>query len=145
MLGGLLVQDYDTRGWDRSTVKVVTKVVPTDSQWRDFAFAWLVCKHLKSNAICLVKDRDLVGAGVGQMSRVNASRLAMTLAGPRARGTVLASDAYFPFPDGVEAAAAAGVSAIVQPGGSKGDEAVIAAADRLGMAMVLTGERHFRH
>jgi phosphoribosylaminoimidazolecarboxamide formyltransferase/IMP cyclohydrolase len=145
VLGGLLVQDYDTLGWDRSSAQVATRRQPDDREWRDLAFAWLVVKHLKSNAICLVKDRELVGAGAGQMSRVNSSRLASTLAGDKARGSVLGSDAFFPFPDGVEAAAASGVTAIVQPGGSKGDPEVIAAADKHGLAMVLTGVRHFRH
>ena len=102
-------------------------------------------KHLSSNGICIVKDRELVGAGAGQMSRVNSTWIATSLAKTRAQGGVAASDAFFPFPDGVETLAAAGVTAIVQPGGSKGDDAVIATADRLGLAMVFTGVRHFRH
>jgi phosphoribosylaminoimidazolecarboxamide formyltransferase/IMP cyclohydrolase len=111
----------------------------------DLAFAWLVAKHLKSNAICLVRGRELVGAGAGQMSRVNSSWIAAHLAGERARGAALASDAFFPFADGVEAAATAGVTAIIQPGGSKGDAETIAAANRHQLAMVFTGVRHFRH
>jgi phosphoribosylaminoimidazolecarboxamide formyltransferase/IMP cyclohydrolase len=145
VLGGLLVQDYDTKAWDESAIKVVTKRAPTAAELADLAFAWPVVKHLKSNAICLVKGRELVGAGAGQMSRVNSSWIAATLAGDRAQGSVLASDAFFPFADGVEAAAKAGVTAIVQPGGSKGDADVIACADQHGIAMVFTGVRHFRH
>ena len=145
VLGGLLVQDYDTVGWDPAALKTVTKRAPTAAELADLGFAWLVCKHLKSNAICLAKDRELVGAGAGQMSRVNSTWIATTLAKQKAAGSVLASDAFFPFPDGVATAAAAGVRAIVQPGGSKGDESVIAEADKHGIAMVFTGVRHFRH
>jgi len=145
VLGGLLVQDYDTLGWDAAALTTVTQRAPTAAEVGDLGFAWLVCKHLKSNAICLVKDRELVGAGAGQMSRVNSTWIATTLAKGKAAGSVLASDAFFPFPDGVATAAAAGVRAIVQPGGSKGDEAVIAEADKHGIAMVFTGVRHFRH
>jgi phosphoribosylaminoimidazolecarboxamide formyltransferase/IMP cyclohydrolase len=145
VLGGLLVQDYDTKAWDAAVIKVVTKRQPTGAELADLAFAWPVVKHLKSNAICLVKNRELVGAGAGQMSRVNSSWIAATLAGERAKGSVLASDAFFPFADGVEAAAKAGVTAIVQPGGSKGDADTIACADQYGLAMVFTGVRHFRH
>jgi phosphoribosylaminoimidazolecarboxamide formyltransferase/IMP cyclohydrolase len=146
IFGGLLVQDLDGAGWESDRNRVVTRRAPTAAELRDLEVAWLVVKHLKSNAICLVKDRALVGPGCGQMSRVTASELAVKLAGPeRARGAVLGSDAYFPFPDGVEAAAAAGVTAIIQPGGSKGDDAVIAEADRRGLAMIFTGTRHFRH
>ncbi|MBA2482012.1 MAG: bifunctional phosphoribosylaminoimidazolecarboxamide formyltransferase/IMP cyclohydrolase [Planctomycetes bacterium] len=145
VLGGLLIQDYDALGWDAATVKVVSKRQPDAREMKDLAFAWLVVKHLKSNAICLVKDRELVGAGAGQMSRVNSSTIATQLAGKRAIGSVLGSDAFFPFPDGVETAAAAGVTAIVQPGGSKADPEVIAAADKHGLAMIVTGVRHFRH
>jgi phosphoribosylaminoimidazolecarboxamide formyltransferase/IMP cyclohydrolase len=145
VLGGLLVQDVDRRGWEPENLQVVTKRAPTEAELADLALAWPIVKHLKSNAICLVKDGALVGPGTGQMSRVNSSNFAAQLAGDRAQGSVLASDAFFPFPDGVEAAAAAGVTAIVQPGGSKGDPAVIAAADTAGLAMVFTGVRHFRH
>ena len=145
VLGGLLVQEYDTTGWDIDELQTVTRQAPTEGQLRDLEVAWLICKHLKSNAICLVKDGALVGAGAGQMSRVNSSRIAAELAGDRARGAALASDAFFPFPDGVTAAAEAGVSCIVQPGGSKGDADVIAEADKHGIPMVFTGVRHFRH
>ncbi|MHC5067828.1 MAG: bifunctional phosphoribosylaminoimidazolecarboxamide formyltransferase/IMP cyclohydrolase [Planctomycetota bacterium] len=145
ILGGLLVQDVDRRGWEPEQLQVVTKRAPTAEELRDLEVAWLTVKHLKSNAICLVKDGALVGPGAGQMSRVNSSKIAAELAGDRAQGSVLGSDAFFPFPDGVAAAAAAGVTAIVQPGGSKGDPAVIEEADKHGIAMVLTGVRHFRH
>jgi len=145
ILGGLLIQDYDTQGWDPEGLQVVTRRAPSEEELRDLEVAWLVVKHLKSNAICLVKEGALVGPGTGQMSRVNSSQFAVQLAGERAQGSVLGSDAFFPFPDGVEAAAAAGVTAIVQPGGSKGDPGVIEAADAHGLAMVFTGVRHFRH
>lgn len=145
ILGGVLLQDCDRRGWEPGSLKAVTQRAPNPNELADLAVAWPIVKHLKSNAICLVKDGVLVGPGTGQMSRVNSSMLAARLAGERARGAVLASDAFFPFPDGVEAAAAAGVTAIVQPGGAKGDAEVIATADRLGLAMVFTGVRHFRH
>jgi phosphoribosylaminoimidazolecarboxamide formyltransferase/IMP cyclohydrolase len=107
--------------------------------------AWKACQHVKSNAIVLVRDNATVGIGGGLPSRVDAARLAVAKAGERARDSVMASDAFFPFPDGVEVAAQAGVTAVVQPGGSVRDEDVIAAADRLGLAMVFTGVRHFRH
>jgi len=145
VLGGVLVQDVDTLGWDPSTLTTVSKRAPSATELADLAFAWLVCKHLKSNAICLAKAGELVGAGAGQMSRVNSTWIATSLARTRARGAVAASDAFFPFPDGVETLAQAGVTAVVQPGGSKGDAAVIAAADAQGLAMVFTGVRHFRH
>ncbi len=145
VLGGLLLQDYDTVGWQPESLTVATRRAPTAAELADLAFAWLVCKHLTSNAICIVKDRELVGAGAGQMSRVNSTWIASSLAKDRARGGVAASDAFFPFPDGLQNLIAAGVTAVVQPGGSKGDAAVIAAADAAGIAMVLTGTRHFRH
>jgi len=145
VLGGVLVQDYDTLGWDLASLKTVSRRAPSAAELTDLAFAWPVVKHLSSNGICIVKDRELVGAGAGQMSRVNSTWIATSLAKTRAQGGVAASDAFFPFPDGVETLAAAGVTAIVQPGGSKGDDAVIATADRLGLAMVFTGVRHFRH
>jgi phosphoribosylaminoimidazolecarboxamide formyltransferase/IMP cyclohydrolase len=145
VLGGLLVQDVDTRGWEPAALVIKSQRPPTADELRDLEIAWLIAKHLKSNAISLVRGGELVGAGAGQMSRVTSTFLATHLAGDRAMGASLGSDAFFPFPDGVETAAAAGVTAIVQPGGSKGDDAVIAAADRLGLAMVFTGVRHFRH
>jgi phosphoribosylaminoimidazolecarboxamide formyltransferase/IMP cyclohydrolase len=145
VLGGLLVQDYDTKGWDPSSLTVATKRAPTAAELADLAFAWPVVKHLSSNGICIVKDRELVGAGAGQMSRVNSTEIAVRLAGDRAKGGVAASDAFFPFPDGLMNLVNAGVTAVVQPGGSKGDAAVIAAADQAGIAMMMTGVRHFRH
>ncbi len=145
VLGGLLVQTYDNSGWNKDALNIVSKRQPSADEMANLAFAWPIVKHLKSNAICLIKDGQLVGAGAGQMSRVNSSWIAAQLAGERGQGSVLASDAFFPFPDGVEAAAKAGVTAIVQPGGSKGDPDVIAEADKHDIAMVFTGERHFRH
>ncbi len=145
VVGGMLVQDRDLLGFDPARVTVVTRLSPTPEQMADLGFAWLCCKHVKSNAIVLAKDETLVGVGAGQMSRVDATADAIRKAGMRAEGAALASDAFFPFPDSVEAAAAVGVRAVIQPGGSKGDAAVVAAADRLGIAMVTTGARHFRH
>ena len=145
VLGGLLMQDYDVLGWEPAKLQVATKRAPTAAELANLEFAWLVCKHLKSNAICVVRDRELVGAGAGQMSRVNSTWIATALAKERAQGSVAASDAFFPFPDGLETLIKAGVTAVVQPGGSKGDPAVIAAADAAGISMVLTGVRHFRH
>lgn len=145
VLGGLLLQDYDNDGWNPNAITVATKRAPTAAELADLGFAWLVCKHLKSNAICLVKDRELVGAGAGQMSRVNSTWIATSLAGERATGSVAASDAFFPFPDGPETLAKAGITAIIQPGGSKGDPGVIAACDAANIAMIFTGTRHFRH
>ena len=143
--GGLLVQTEDNSGGDPSAWKVVSERQPDAAEMADLAFAWLACKHVKSNAILLAHDGATVGVGAGQMNRVESVRIAARAAGDRAEGAVLASDAFFPFADGVEAAAAAGVKACIQPGGSIRDDEVIATADRLGLAMVLTGERHFRH
>lgn len=143
--GGVLVQEPDRVGWDPQGLRVVTTRQPTEEEWQDLAFAWTVCKHAKSNAIVLARGREVVGVGAGQMSRVDSVRMAVWKAGDRARGAVLASDAFFPFPDGVEEAARAGVVAFVQPGGSVRDAEVVAAAERAGCAMVLTGVRHFRH
>ncbi len=145
LLGGLLVQTPDQGEEDPGSWKVVTRRAPTESEWRDLQFAWRVVRHVRSNAIVLARERQTVGIGAGQMSRVDAVRIATLKAGARARGAVMASDAFFPFPDGVEVAAAAGVTAIIQPGGSIRDAEVIEAADRLGITMVLTGRRHFRH
>ncbi|MEK7413643.1 MAG: bifunctional phosphoribosylaminoimidazolecarboxamide formyltransferase/IMP cyclohydrolase, partial [Planctomycetota bacterium] len=145
VLGGVLVQDYDTLGWDPAKLQTVTKRAPTAAELADLAFAWPVVKHLSSNAICIIKDRELVGSGAGQMSRVNSTDIAVRLAGARAHGAVAASDAFFPFPDGPQKLIDAGITAIVQPGGSKGDPAVIEACDKAGIAMVFTGVRHFRH
>jgi phosphoribosylaminoimidazolecarboxamide formyltransferase/IMP cyclohydrolase len=143
--GGLLAQTPDDRGVDESTWQVVTQRQPTDAERRSLAFAWLAAKHVKSNAIVFVQGTATVGVGAGQMNRVDSVFLAARRAGERARGAVLGSDAFIPFEDSIEAAAAAGVTAIIQPGGSLRDAEAIAAADRAGMAMVFTGERHFRH
>jgi phosphoribosylaminoimidazolecarboxamide formyltransferase/IMP cyclohydrolase len=145
VVGGFLVQDRDLLIEDPAAWKVATKRRPSAEELASAAFAWSVCKHLKSNAIALARGRSLVGAGAGQMSRVDSVEIACKKAGVRARGAALASDAFFPFPDGVEAAAAAGVEVFVQPGGSRKDDDVIAACDRLGVAMLLTDVRHFRH
>ncbi|MCS7171802.1 MAG: bifunctional phosphoribosylaminoimidazolecarboxamide formyltransferase/IMP cyclohydrolase [Armatimonadetes bacterium] len=145
VLGGVLVQEPDHLVWREEDLRVVTSRTPTPEEWEDLRFAWVVCKHTKSNAIVLARGREVVGVGAGQMSRVDAVRAAVRKAGERARGAVLASDAFFPFSDGVEEAARAGVVAIVQPGGSVRDAEVIAAAERAGCSMVFTGIRHFRH
>jgi phosphoribosylaminoimidazolecarboxamide formyltransferase/IMP cyclohydrolase len=144
--GGLVVQDRDaTAGGEVENAKVVTKRAPTEAERRALAFAWKVSKHVKSNAIVLAQEGRTVGVGAGQMSRVESVKIAVGKAGAEAKGAVLASDAFFPFPDGVELAAQHGIAAVAQPGGSVKDEEVIAAADRAGMAMVFTGARHFRH
>ena len=118
---------------------------PTEDERRDLAFAWRVCAAVKSNAIVLARDGQVVGVGAGQMSRLDSVRIAVEKAGPRAQGAVLASDAFFPFRDGPDLAAAAGVSAIIQPGGSRRDDETILACDEHEIAMILTGRRHFRH
>jgi phosphoribosylaminoimidazolecarboxamide formyltransferase/IMP cyclohydrolase len=143
--GGLLVQSVDRGDPPEAEWGVVTQRKPTDGEMAAMRFAWRSCRHVKSNAIVLARDTATVGIGGGLPSRVDAVKLAVTKAGERARGAVMASDAFFPFPDGVEVAAEAGATAVIQPGGSVRDEAVIAAADRLGLAMVFTGARHFRH
>jgi phosphoribosylaminoimidazolecarboxamide formyltransferase / IMP cyclohydrolase len=144
--GGLLVQDRDQGPVDRAGMEVVTGRPPSEDEWRDLLFAWQVCRHVKSNAIVLAREGATVGIGAGQMSRVDSVRLAVEKCRlDDMSGTVLASDAFFPFPDGPALAIDAGVSAIVQPGGSVRDDEVIAAADQAGVAMVVTGERHFRH
>jgi phosphoribosylaminoimidazolecarboxamide formyltransferase/IMP cyclohydrolase len=143
--GGLLLQDADTARVNESELKVVTWRPPTAEELRSLLFAWHVCKHVKSNAIVYAKDGQTIGVGAGQMSRVDAARFGAMKAVLPLTGCVAASDAFFPFPDGLEAVAAAGATAVIQPGGSVRDEEVIAAADKLGIAMVLTGIRHFRH
>ncbi len=143
--GGLLVQDYDTELYDDSEIKVVTSAQPTKEQLTDMRFGMKCVKHVKSNAIVLVRDGMTVGVGPGQTNRVTALELAIKYAGERARGSVLASDAFFPFDDCVEMAAKAGIAAIVQPGGSIRDEDSIAACDKYGIPMVFTGKRHFKH
>jgi phosphoribosylaminoimidazolecarboxamide formyltransferase/IMP cyclohydrolase len=143
--GGLLVQTRDIGSNDFADLKIVTKRQPTAAEMHDLRFAWLVCKHVKSNGIVLVKDRMVVGVGAGQMSRVDSVHLAIRKAGDRSRGSVLASDAFFPFRDSIDEAAKAGVMAIIQPGGSMRDSDSIQACDEHGLAMVFTGIRHFRH
>jgi phosphoribosylaminoimidazolecarboxamide formyltransferase/IMP cyclohydrolase len=143
--GGLLLQDADTGRVTEDELKVVTWRPPTAEELRSLIFAWRVCKHVKSNAIVYARDGQTVGIGAGQMSRVDAARFGAQKAVLSLKGTVAASDAFFPFPDGLEAVAAAGATAVIQPGGSVKDDDVIAAADRLGIAMVFTGIRHFRH
>jgi phosphoribosylaminoimidazolecarboxamide formyltransferase/IMP cyclohydrolase len=143
--GGLLVQTLDRVSGDRTTMTVATTKQPDEQQWRDLLVAWRVCRHVKSNAVVIVRDGMAVGVGAGQMSRVESAELAVQRAGGRTAGAVAASDAFFPMPDGLETLGRAGVAAVIQPGGSKKDPEVTAAADALGMAMVHTGERHFRH
>ncbi len=143
--GGLLVQDSDLHKLAEADLKVVTKRPPTPEEKRALLFAWKVCKHVKSNAILYARDGQTVGVGAGQMSRVDSCKLGAMKAQLPLKGTVAASDAFFPFPDGVEEIAKAGATAIIQPGGSVRDQEAIDAADRLGLAMVFTGVRHFRH
>jgi phosphoribosylaminoimidazolecarboxamide formyltransferase/IMP cyclohydrolase len=144
--GGIVAQTRDATGaGEVREAKVATKRAPTEAELESLEFAWRVAKHVKSNAIVLAKGTRTVGVGAGQMSRVISVQIACEKAGSEAQGSVLASDAFFPFPDGVEAAVARGVTAIAQPGGSVKDADVIAAADHAGVAMVLTGVRHFRH
>jgi phosphoribosylaminoimidazolecarboxamide formyltransferase/IMP cyclohydrolase len=143
--GGFLVQEWDRLGFDRSTAAVVTRRAPTEMEWEQLGFAWTAVKHVKSNAIVLFKDGAAVGVGAGQMSRVEAVQLAVRRAGGRAVGSVMASDAFFPFADGLEEGIRAGVTAAIQPGGSVKDSEVVAAADAAGIAMVMTGRRHFKH
>jgi phosphoribosylaminoimidazolecarboxamide formyltransferase/IMP cyclohydrolase len=144
--GGLLVQDADLALIKE--LKVVSKRQPSESEMRDLLFSWRVAKFVKSNAIVYGKDQMTIGVGAGQMSRVNSARIAAIKAehaGLEVRGSVMASDAFFPFRDGIDQAAGVGIAAVIQPGGSMRDEEVIAAADEHGMAMVFTGMRHFRH
>jgi len=144
--GGVLATTADTGVDEPGAWSVVTSRAPTPREAVDLDLAWRLVRHVRSNAIVLVRDGALVGVGAGQMSRVDSARLAVEKAGPdRARGSVCASDAFFPFADGVEACLAGGVSAFIQPGGSVRDAEVVAAAERAGAAMVTTGVRHFRH
>jgi phosphoribosylaminoimidazolecarboxamide formyltransferase/IMP cyclohydrolase len=160
VLGGLLVQDRDRVSETREQMRVISAAAPSERQWEDMLFAWRVCRHVRSNAIVIARDRATIGIGAGQMSRVDAVRIAVEKAraaqeqagaeagsgiGSATGGSVLASDAYFPFADGPELAMQAGVAAIIQPGGSVRDPEVIAAVDAAGVAMVATGVRHFRH
>jgi phosphoribosylaminoimidazolecarboxamide formyltransferase/IMP cyclohydrolase len=143
--GGVLLQDADVRPLQDIDLKVVTQRAPTPEEIRALLFAWKVCKHVKSNAIVYARDGQTIGVGAGQMSRVDAAKIGAMKAQMPLQGSVAASDAFFPFPDGVEEIARAGATAIIQPGGSQRDPEVIAAADRLGLAMLFTGVRHFRH
>ncbi|MCS6920221.1 MAG: bifunctional phosphoribosylaminoimidazolecarboxamide formyltransferase/IMP cyclohydrolase [Fimbriimonadales bacterium] len=145
LTGGVLYTERDALDWNPDALQVVTERTPTESEWADLHFTWRVVKHVKSNAIAVAKGGVLYGVGAGQMNRVGSVRLALQQAGDHARGAVLASDAFFPFPDSIDLAAQAGIRAIVQPGGSKKDPEVIAAANETGIAMVFTGIRHFRH
>jgi phosphoribosylaminoimidazolecarboxamide formyltransferase/IMP cyclohydrolase len=146
--GGMLVQSADAKLIERDETRVVTKKAPSESQWADLLFAWRVAKHVKSNAIVFCRDRATVGVGAGQMSRVDSARIASIKAktnGLTLAGSVVASDAFFPFRDGLDVVVDSGAVAVIQPGGSLRDEEVIAAADERGVAMVFTGVRHFRH
>ena len=143
--GGMLVQQPDVMEEDPSTWKTVTGRTPSAAEMEDLVFAWKAAKHIKSNAIVFAKDQTLTGMGAGQPNRVVSVHLSQRIAGDKAKGSVLASDAFFPFADNIDLAAEAGITAIAQPGGSIRDEEVIAAADRNGLAMVFTGVRHFRH
>ena len=146
--GGLLVQNRDSGQVDMEDLKVVSKVQPTEQQMKDLAFCWKVAKYVKSNAIVYAKNGQTIGVGAGQMSRVYSAKIAGIKAadeGLEVPGSVMASDAFFPFRDGIDAAAEAGISAVIQPGGSMRDAEVIEAADEHGIAMVFTGMRHFKH
>jgi len=145
ILGGILVQQPDLGEIKNDELRTATKRAPTPEEMHTMLFAWKVAKHVKSNAIVFAKDGATLGVGAGQMSRVDSVKLAVMKAQSSLAGSVVASDAFFPFPDGVEEAAKAGATAVIQPGGSVRDPDVIAAADRLGMAMVFTGIRHFLH
>jgi phosphoribosylaminoimidazolecarboxamide formyltransferase/IMP cyclohydrolase len=145
IFGGVLVQQPDLGSLKGTELKVVTKRAPSDAELTNLKFAWKVCKHVKSNAIVFAKDGATIGVGAGQMSRVDSVKIAVAKAQTSLQGTVVASDAFFPFPDGVEEAAKAGATAVIQPGGSVKDPDVIVTADRLGLAMVFTGMRHFLH
>ena len=146
--GGLLIQDRDNGMVAEKDLKVVSERVPSNDEMADMMFAWKVAKMVKSNAIIYAKDNRTVGVGAGQMSRINSARIAgikAEHAGLEVAGAVMASDAFFPFRDGIDNAAAAGISCVIQPGGSMRDDEVVAAANEHGMAMVFTGMRHFRH
>jgi phosphoribosylaminoimidazolecarboxamide formyltransferase/IMP cyclohydrolase len=146
--GGLLVQDRDLGRIEEADLKVVTRRIPMANETKDLIFAWRVAKFVKSNAIVYCRDGMTIGVGAGQMSRVYSAKIAGIKAadeGLEVSGSVMASDAFFPFRDGIDQAAEAGIAAVIQPGGSMRDEEVIAAADEHGMAMVFTGMRHFRH
>ncbi len=141
----MLIQESDQAETNEKDLKVVTKEKPTEEQMANLLFAWKVIKYVKSNAILLAKNQATVGVGAGQMSRVDAAEIAIRKAGKRAKGAVLASDAFFPFADSIEAAHKAGIEVIIQPGGSIRDEEVIAKADEYGMTMIFTNKRAFKH
>ncbi|MCX7779787.1 MAG: bifunctional phosphoribosylaminoimidazolecarboxamide formyltransferase/IMP cyclohydrolase, partial [Negativicutes bacterium] len=143
--GGLLLQEPDTAILGQADMRIVTKRQPVQAEWQDLLFAWKIVKHVKSNAIVLAAKGQTLGIGAGQMNRVGSAEIAIKQAGEKSRGAVLASDAFFPFADTVEAAAKAGIAAIIQPGGSVRDEESVAMADKYGIAMVFTGVRHFKH
>lgn len=143
--GGALVQDYDLKQLADEEIRVATDREPTAEELAQLKFAWKVVKHVKSNAIVLAADNMTIGIGAGQMNRVGSAKIAIEQAGEKARGSVMASDAFFPMPDTVEAAAKAGITAIIQPGGSVRDQESIDACNRFGIAMVFTGVRHFKH
>ena len=143
--GGYLVQQRDAIALDPSDWKVVSQRQPIDKELADLKLAWLACKHVKSNAIVIASDGMMLGSGAGQQDRVNACRIAVQKAGDRVVGSVAASDAFFPFPDGPELLLAAGVRALIHPGGSVKDQLTIASVDRAGAAMIVTGRRHFKH
>ena len=145
VVGGMLVQDRDIDLEDRAEMHVVSSRRPTEAEWQELAFAWKICKHVRSNAIVLSRDLATIGIGAGQMSRVDSVRIAIEKARDGVRGSAMASDAYFPFPDSVELALEAGATAIVQPGGSVRDHLSVEAVDRVGGTMVFTSRRHFRH
>jgi phosphoribosylaminoimidazolecarboxamide formyltransferase / IMP cyclohydrolase len=146
VMGGVLVQDRDRDVEEWEGMQVATERRPTDEERAQLLFAWRVCKHVRSNAIVLAQDLATAGIGAGQMSRVDSVRLAVQKSTSASlAGAAMASDAFFPFPDGPQLAIDAGITAIIQPGGSRNDPAVVAAADAAGVAMVLTGRRHFRH
>ena len=145
IVGGILLQDRDLVGWEPNQIKTVTKRKPSGAELTDLQIAWTVVKHVKSNTIVLVKDRAVVGVGAGQMNRIDSGMLAIRQGGPKAKGSVMASDAFFPFPDNVTQAAKAGITAIVQPGGSKQDDLSIAECDKNNIVMIFTGKRHFKH
>jgi phosphoribosylaminoimidazolecarboxamide formyltransferase/IMP cyclohydrolase len=143
--GGLLAQDRDDQADPQENWKVVTDRQPTDEELRDLKFGWQVCRHVKSNAILYAKDGMAVGVGAGQMSRLDSAEIAARKSGECSKGGIVASDAFFPFRDGIDEAAKAGITAAIQPGGSVKDEEVIAACNEHGMAMIFTGRRHFKH
>lgn len=145
VVGGMLVQDFDLVTYDKNNLKVVTKRAPSEEEMKALDFAWKVCKHIKSNAILISRKNVTVGVGAGQMSRVDSAKIAVMKARSDVKGCVAASDAFFPFPDGLQVLADAGITAVIQPGGSMRDKEVIELADKYNIAMVFTGIRHFKH